>query len=416
MNRHQSESCGRRLVTQRIGRKSWSSLVLVFCLLGGCRQDAEPVAVAGAVEIPAGSFAAIWKLDLPLGGTSLKRLCLNENTLFACRSDNQVFWINRNTGHTLTLANAATPTSTLFPPITLADRVVFPSTGQLTVFSREGRFSHGIPLRYSASSGGVGDGRLVFVGVDHENGGRLTAVDTREQPYPISPWWELMTRGQISANSAIFARDLFAGSRDGCVYAVRADSREILWQNLATGYFRTGGQILADLKADKDGVYVASMDTKLYCLHLDSGRINWVYYAGRPLRDASSPVVTTDAVYLYVPETGVVAIDKSGKIEVRNHLWVVPEAEQILSYDAKTIYLRTNSNQIIAVDKQTGAIRYRSARKDFAFFVTNESDKDNTIFAATAAGELYAIRPVPNAGAVGELVFDARPLPLAVAK
>ena len=417
MNRHQSESCGRHGMTQRIGRAALGGVVLAIWLLGGCSHGTTQSTVAAAVEIPAGSFAAQWKVDLPMRGTTLKQLYLNDNVVFACRSDNQCFWVNRKSGHTMTLADATTATDTLFAPITLADRVVFPSTSQLSVFSPEGRLAHRIPLQYSASSSGVGDGRHVFIGVDHENGGRLTAVDTKEQPYEIAPWWELMTRGQLSAKPAVLAHELFAGSRDGRVYAVRADNRAVVWQNLATGYFRTGGEILADLKAEKDGVYVASMDTKLYCLKLDTGKISWVYHAGRPLRERSSPVVTADTVYLYVPELGVAAIDKTGKKEVRTHRWVVAEGQQILAYDEKCVFLRNQENQILAVDKQSGEIKYRSKRKDFVCFVTNESDKDNTIYAATAAGELYAIRPVPNAGAVGEWVFNAQPTtPLAAAK
>ena len=58
---------------------------------------------------------------------------------------------------------------------------------------------HRIPLRYGASSGAVGDGKMIFLGEDHPNGGRVASMQTSPQPYDVTPEWELMTRGQVSA-------------------------------------------------------------------------------------------------------------------------------------------------------------------------------------------------------------------------
>jgi len=380
---------------------------VVMAAVSGCTTSGSENSMGSSqvVEIPAGSFAGVWRNALPMQGKTVSQIWLNDDMVFVQTSDNHCFCILRRDGHAVSYATAAAPTDTVFAPVTYADRIVFPSTKHLSVFDRSGGLKHRIPLQYSCSSSGVGAGPYAFVGLDHPNGGRLAAIDTKAQPYTITPWWELMTRGQVSATPAVFNQVIFTGSRDGSVYAVRSDSREVVWSELAQGHFRTGGEILADLKADRTGVYVASMDTKFYCLKPDSGRIGWVYHSGRPLRETSTPLVTADSVYLYVPTVGVVAIDKAGTAEIRSHRWAVAEGRQVLSYDDKYIYLRADGNRIIAADKQTGQVEFRSSRSDFDHFVTNESAKDNTIFAATTAGTVYAIRPVLSFGFVGELVM-----------
>ena len=115
--------------------------------------------------------------------------------------------------------------------------------------------------------------------MDHPNGGRVAAIDTKPQPYPLPPIWTLQTRGQVSAAPATTQDAVFAGSRDGGIYAVRAVDRENLWPGVEEGHFRTGGEILADVKVDRDGVYASSMDSKLYCLDPNTGRIRWTYYS-----------------------------------------------------------------------------------------------------------------------------------------
>jgi outer membrane protein assembly factor BamB len=208
----------------------------------------------------------------------------------------------------------------------------------------------------------------------------------------------------VSAAPAVYQGLVFAGSRDGGVYALRGENRDNLWPGLDEGYFKTNGEILADLQVDKDGVYVSSMDSKLYCLDINTGRVRWTYYAGRPLREDSSPVPTANFVYLYVPNSGVVAIDKSGKQETRSAKWIYPRGRQFLASDEKYAYIRGEDNSIVAVDKQSGQARFMSRRKDFSVFATNSTPKDSNIYACTPGGMLYSIRAVLKPGTVGEWV------------
>ena len=396
-----------------------AALIVVSCalLLAGCQSrstDPSKVLVTGAkiTEAPMNSFAVAWRADLPIKDGRLTRLSLSDDRVFAYGKDNTVYWLSRSGGYVTAITDSAVKTDALYNAVVLPDKVVFPSTTQIMVFDKAGKSLYSTKLRYRASSGAVGAGNMVFLGVDHVNGGRLNAISAALQPYDIGPVWELMTRGEVSGSPAVFQGQeqgsIFCGSRDGAVYAVRAENRDLLWPMLEKGFFKTYGQIMADLQADKDGVYVSCTDSKLYCLDMNTGRLKWAYFAGQPLGQESPPVATANHVFVYLPGAGLVCIEKAGRQEIRKAKWTVGEARQFLASDDRLAYLRSADNHILAVDKATGEIRFRSTRTDFAMFATNTSAKDSTIYAARADGYVYAIRAVLKPGTVGEVVMAVR--------
>src|SRR5439155_26202695 len=202
--------------------------------------------------------------ELALGNSQLKAIHVNDDKVFAYASDNRCFWINRSSGLVASIASIGKPQDTAYEPVTLADRVVFPATNQLSVFDRNGKLMHKIPLRYGLSSGVVGEGQVVFFGEDHPSNGRVAAIDTKGPQYnvqpavPALPRWELMAFGQISANPAIYQGLVFIDSRDGNVYAARRETRNALWPGLDKVFFQTGGPIPAHSATAKDGVYAAA--------------------------------------------------------------------------------------------------------------------------------------------------------------
>lgn len=398
-------------------RRTWFKSLVASCIglalagcgggFGGNADNKDGGDGSEITEVPAGNFVVAWKARLPLPeGAQVKRVSLSEDKVFAYDTANRVYFLDRAKGTLAATAVGAKPQDTIFEPVALKDRVVVPSTTQLNVFTPEGRRMHTISLRYGASSAAAGEGRMVFFGVDAPNGGRVQAVDTKPQPYDVSPQWELQAGSQVSSRPATFQGLVFAGSRNGQVFAVRGDNRDPLWPGLDKGTFPTGGEILAPLAADKDGVYVSSMDSKLYCLNTNNGRVNWTFYAGAPLRDASGPVATPNFVFMYVPGQGIVAIDKTGRLEIRTAKWKLENGRQYVANDDRNAYFRTADNGIVGVDKQTGKVTMTSQRKDYTHFAINANFKDNSvIYAATRDGTVYAIKPVLKPGAVGEWAF-----------
>ena len=371
-------------------------------LVAGCRNEREPV--GEPVELAANTFSVEWRAEAPVGEGEIRQLYVNEDKVMAVNSDNRCFFLDRKSGHINQITQVGLVQDVLFEPLTLPTQIVFPSTNNVTVLNRDGSKQHQIRMRYAVASGAVGDEERLFLGLDSPNGGRLVCIRNEKQPYDITPLWELLTRGQMSGTPAYHAGQVYAGSRDGGVYAVLGETREVLWPGLEGQHFRTGGGILADVKADREGVYVASMDSKLYCLDLNTGRVKWRYYAGSPLREHSSPIVTANHVFLFVPGQGLVAIDKANRNEIRPAKWVVGNARRYLAEDAQYVYVQMVDNRVVAIDKQTGQPKFASTRRDFTVFATNLVPGDNMIYAATKNGTVYSIRPVLKPGGMGELV------------
>jgi outer membrane protein assembly factor BamB len=238
---------------------------------------------------------------------------------------------------------------------------------------------------------------VVYAGLDYPTGGRLAALDLAMR-YAASRW-EVMSRAGISATPAVYANTIFFADERGAVFAVNEDKAPA-WA-LERSSFETDGSIVADLRADEGGLYVASMDGKLYCLDTGTGRVRWQYYASVPLVD--SPAVTPDTVYQTIPGVGVAAIDKTQGKPNRDAKWVAAGATRFLSQDEKFVYLRGSDRRIMACDRATGEIKFRSQRNDFVAFAINT--KTSMIYASTREGRVMGVMPVTKPGTVGTLVL-----------
>jgi outer membrane protein assembly factor BamB len=271
------------------------------------------------------------------------------------------------------------------------------------MYNLRGRKLRTLDLDYSLRGPGIGSGKRIYVGNNADNGNRVAAIDV-ERDY-ANTRWQLMTFGAVSAAPALHKGVLYIGSEDGRIYAV-TETREPHWP-LEGGVFLTYGSIRADIKADDFGVYVASTDSKLYCVDRSNAKVKWQYFAGAELRQ--SPIITPKTVYLAVPGKGVVAINKTEGKYNREPDWVVADGVQFLSEDNKYAYIRRNDNVIVAIDRETGEAAFKSKRADFDLFASNDKS-DGVIYAATTNGQVMAIQPVLKPGSVGELVLNANPI------
>jgi outer membrane protein assembly factor BamB len=373
-------------------------------LSAGCANGGEPLPEEGKiVPVPAGNFTVAWRAQLEPQRDALVELHLVEDRVYAYSRNHVSYAIDRASGGLQFITPVKISGDTLRPPIHLPERVVFPSASSLEVYDKSGRYQHPVDLPYPTRSAGIGvsrpgTGDFVVLGLDYPRGGRAAAI-TVDRPYG-NVRWELMTFGGVSSRPAYYDNVLYIASEDGRVYAVGPD-RDAHWP-LEGGVYVTSGRIVADLVADASGVYVASSDSKLYCVDRTTGKTKWQYFGGNALTD--DPQVTEDSVYLAVPGQGVVAIDKNEGEFNRPARWEVRDARQFLAADKQNVYLRRRDNAILAVDKRTGEEKFASRTKAFEVFASNTTSDDGTIFAADKGGLVVAVRPVLSPGTVGELV------------
>ena len=386
--------------------------------VGGCggRNDRGADSAAGDQALSLQTFARQWATDLALRGDALDSLHVRPDAVYAYTDRGRVVSLARDSGALEFSRLIKGGRTLLHPPVVMEERltlpsdpdpttavpVVFPTATTLEVLEKgTGRFVRSVDVNFTIRSDAVGRDGMVYVGGAYRRSSRAAALDIRQPYVPVQ--WELMTPGgAISAAPALWEDAVFFGGEDGAVYAVSAAGREPIWP-LPDGVFKTGAPIVGDLAVDAENVYVASTDNKLYALNRNNGRIRWQYYASAALR--TGPVVTSDAVYQYVPGSGLVAIDKASGEPIRKPRWVAEDATQLLAVDDRNAYVRNRNNRIVARDKRTGEVRFTSQRRDLAVFGTNLVKEDGLVYAATKRGRVIAVRPVLKPGTVGEVVM-----------
>lgn len=376
----------------------------------GCREKplpSEPIPAAAPLAL--NQFVRSWAsvIDIP-AGDQVKALYPRGDVLFVYTKSGQILAMNAASGKVQWVQQIReTDRGGMHPPLLQKERVIVPTTSTLELFEpTEGQLLRSIPLEVAARSDAVSYENLVFLGGDNEGAGRVVALDVTRAYVPKI--WELMIlKGGLASTPAIFEDVLYIGGGDGNVYAVAAVNREALWP-LKDGAFKTEGPIIADLAVDETGVYVASTDSRFYCLNRGSGRLKWQYYGGRAL--TGDPVLTPTAVYLPVPGQGVAKFDKGDGEFNRKPVWVAEGMTQFLAEDDRLVYLLRGADKVIvAVDKATGEQRFHSNRRDLISFATNLKG-DGVIYAASNTNRVIAIKPVLRPGVVGELVWNEVPV------
>lgn len=374
-------------------RKTLLTLLLSAAATVGCQSNSSDAPIT---ELPANTIRTQWTRTLEMKGAEPRDMYISGNDLYVYRSDNLLFRLDRKSGDVKFVTNAAHKGDKVGAPVTIGDKIIIPADTQLHVLDNRGFRVQTIDLGQPMRSGVVGDDEGLYVGIDAERSfGRIACIELSR---PQSPFrWQLLTGGTVVSTPALYEGVLFAGSDDGKVYAVDSD-RTAVW---AIQTFNTDGRIHGDLAADANGVYVPSVDSKLYCLDRADGRVKWQYFAGTPLFD--SPAATATSVYINVRDKGLACLDKSEGAYNRQPKWIHKEAKGFLAEDEKLAYLRGKDDTILAVDKNTGELKAQSQRSDLVAFAINTMD--GVVYAATDDGKVFSAVAVTKPGQVGEIVL-----------
>ncbi len=373
------------------------------CILAGCSDSQQEEQPAGRVnfgavqEVPARSFAKVWDADLSLkGGERISRLFLRGDLIFVYTDANNVFAVDRKAGTLAFICGQVTdPGKIMRSPVVFPGMVAFPTSHTLECYDLSGKFLRSMNLGFSTTSDGVGMGMVMVIGSD-EPAGRIALIDmTKFYGYHK---WSLVTGMILGAPVSDSGACYVGSSSDGAVYAVNED-RGTTWA-LDDGVFRTYGPIVADMKADTNGVYATSTDARVYCIDRASGKLKWEYFATEPLTVA--PAVTSSMLYLPVRGTGIVALDKLKGAYLRQPKWISPTGSELVAEDAKLAYMLNRDNSLSALDKVTGETKFQSGATGFVAYAHNT--KDGVIYAAGGDGHVYAVKGVTTAGSMGEIV------------
>ncbi len=381
----------------------------VAALTAGCAT--KPIVPPNPGPLPLHALVQQWETNVDRQNGDIKQLFVREEFVFAYTTNGTSYVLSRDTGMIFHYETMTEGGANLHPPILLNDKIIYPTLTMLETYERQsGRFSRTIHLPMAIRSNAAVSHDELFCGADLTGGGRLVCLDLSRSYVPVR--WALMFPGaSISAGPAVFNDVVFGAGESGNVAAIAADNREPVWD---FGFFQTGGPVYGDLKADESGVYVACADSKLYCINRISGKVKWQYFSGTPLKE--SPQLTKDSVFQFVPDTGLVALDKVPPTVTsppaqqfnRQPRWVDPDATKFLAEDKAFVYVASKDGHIVALDKATGAPLFTSKRNDFVAFAVNL--KDGIIFGATQDNHVIAITTVATGAAnTGQLVQSNSP-------
>jgi outer membrane protein assembly factor BamB len=383
-----------------------TALVALLGMVAGCADTSDNPNPITPLQTP--SMARLWDSDLEVrSGDTITELHVREKLLIVYTKKGRAYVLNRSNGTPLFIADIPGGDVRLRDPVVLRERIVFPTTNTLEVYTMSGLHERSLNVRAAIRAECVGEVSDVYVPVDSPNGGaRLQRYDLNKQNITI-PLWELQVwKGAVAGAPAIVGDSVYFAADVGMVYAIGGAHREPIW-NLQNpdNIFDARARIVAPLKADNVGLFVSCLDGHLYCLHLTRGTIRWHYFASGPLEHA--PVLTSDTVYVIDPNRGWLAIDKiddpdpnKGPQFIRTPRWASTDIVQVLSQDDKNVYAKDKSNHIVAYDKKTGQKRFESSRRDFYIFGSNSYD--GISYTVGRNGRVVAIRPVFQPGTSGE--------------
>jgi len=246
----------------------------------------------------------------------------------------------------------------------------------------------GIELAFAPSGRPATNGVHMYV---PDGKGWLQAVSMVPGVVSWGRWTDdAVTAGPVADDALVY----FAG-RDGVVYASTQNVRRVVWQH------QTEGAIVADLKRTEAGlILAASLDYSLYAFQGTSGRLDWRYNAGERIRRA--PYAFGTQVFVFTQQAGLTALDENGKV-----LWRLAEGDDVVTADNETVYVLSRGNDLLAVDRKEGKVRWGAPLRTASLIGTNETNT-GILYLATPEGQVLAAARKQEVGqGAGEDIAEA---------
>jgi len=205
--------------------------------------------------------------------------------------------------------------------------------------------------------------------------------------------WKLKTGAAVLGCPLIENNIVYIGGSDHNFRAIELETGKEIWS-----FDGLNGPVVSTPVINKGDIIFGAWDTYLYSLNKSTGKLNWKWSNGSPVRNYSPaaciPVVKDDVIYIVAPDRYTSAIDAiTGQV-----LWRTKEAgvrESIgISQDGKYVYGKTMNDTIAAF--ATGRALQKAVWKLHAGFGYEHApsmliEKDGMIFFGTRNGVVYAI-------------------------
>ncbi|MFO8012593.1 MAG: PQQ-binding-like beta-propeller repeat protein [Phycisphaerae bacterium] len=235
-----------------------------------------------------------------------------------------------------------------------------------------------IPLDFAPSGPPATNGSHVFI---PDAKGWLQAVSLR--PDLVS--WGRWTDGAVTAGPVVDGARVYFAGHNGSVYASAQNIRRIIWQ------YQTEGAIRADLRLTDTGMVLASStDYSLYAFNGASGALEWDqlpnrrYHAGEPIR--KPPYTFGEQIFLFTDGAGLTVLNTTtGKAQ-----WQLKDGLDLITADADTVYVLGRGNDVLAVNRASGQVRFAIPLRGGTRIGINETGT-GLLYFASPQGYVWAI-------------------------
>jgi len=195
---------------------------------------------------------------------------------------------------------------------------------------------------------------------------------------------------------AVNEGSLYIGSIGGVIYALEAETGDLIWQ------LETGGQIWATPTIDGDTLFIGTFDKKLYAIDINSGSEKWQQPFETQGPIISTPVVNNGIVYISSFDRHIYAlnatsgeliwkftdIEGNGENTPQKWFWASP-----VLY-ANVIYVANMDSRVYVIDVEDGSlITLVELGSPVSSTPVATSDK---VFVATEDGNIFYINTENN--------------------
>ncbi|WP_193241584.1 beta-alanine-activating enzyme beta-propeller domain-containing protein [Streptomyces phaeolivaceus] len=254
-------------------------------------------------------------------------------------------------------------------------------------------------LRWKRGTGGpvapalLATNGLVYAG---SKDGSMYALDAETG----KPRWQFSTGNGVYTCPAVAGGLAYFGSADYHLYAVDVRTGEQRWQ------FSAGGEVNSSPVVAGGVVYAGSDDGRLYAVDAGSGDRKWTFAAGGRIR--SSPVVAWNKVYVGSEDARLYAVDAA----TGERAWAFETDGDVKSSPAvadRVVYVGGYDGNLYAVDCDTGELRWTFATRGGVG--SSPTVSGGVVYVGSDDGNLYAVDAVTGKQkwkfTVGAIVYSS---------
>ncbi len=346
---------------------------LVFLPTASAKDDSRWLIPQSAVEST--EIKIIWQYNLPMAkGESLDELLVTGNRLCALSSRNYLSCLNRNDANVMFNSYVAAEGLPVMEMQPYQDELITIVGNKLAEISADsGTEQTSTKITCGVTCPAVRNSSFFYV-AGTDNRLHVFNADTKVLAFEVAA-------ENGSGITSVMAEEEYVifATKAGNVISIASDRPKKLWQ------FDAPAAIAGPIVRDDDSLYFACRDTCVYRIDLYSGELFWKYQAEAILD--SSPQLGIKAVYQYIPEVGLAAIDKkSSKL-----LWQLPDGLGLLSEFGDKAFVITRAGVLVAMENVKAKQLYAIDIGQPVNYATNHAD--SKIYIGNANGRLACLEP-----------------------